>query len=89
MDITKVTEGMRVRLTGPEGHPLHGLTGHADRVFTPEYLWEHEPLTPLSEPFAWLSGQVLVSLDKRPRSGPRNMIWTPYVTVRPGDIEPA
>jgi hypothetical protein len=85
---TGITEGMQVRLLGPEGHELHGATGYADRVMDAAWLWEHQPLTMLGDPFAWPDGQILVSLDKRPRGGPRNTLWTPYVTVSPDDVEP-
>jgi len=90
VDITAVTEGMRVRLRGPEGHELHGATGTVSRVLSTGWLWEHDPVTMMSDPFAWTDGQVLVSLDERPRSQlGRNLPWTPAVAVRPGDIEPA
>ena len=90
MDITEVTKGMRVRLAGPENHELHGATGYADRVMNSDWLWEHEPLTMRGDPFAWPDGQVLVSLNERPRAarGPK-LLWPPYVAVRPQDIEPA
>jgi hypothetical protein len=89
MLLTGITEGMHVRLAGPEDHPLHGATGIADRVFTPAELWATHPLQVMDAPFAWLTGQVLVCLDERPRGGPRAMVWIPYVSVRPEDIEPA
>lgn len=90
MKIAGITEGMRVRLKGPEGHPLHGATGLVGRVTDDAWMWEHDPMTMMSDPFAWPDGQVLVTLDERPRAARgRNLPWTPVVAVRPGDVEPA
>jgi hypothetical protein len=84
-----ITEGMKVRLTAPLDHPLHRAAGVVIRTFTAEQLWEREPMTMLGDPFTWLAGQVLVSLDEpRPRDG-KDRPWTPVVTVRPDDVEDA
>lgn len=84
-----ITEGIRVRFLGPEDHPLHGATGVIVRVFTADELWQRQPMDMLGDPFTWLGGQVLVGLDEpRPRD-PKDRPWTPIVTVRPEEVEPA
>lgn len=86
MELVDVREGMTVRLLGPEGHGLHGHTGIVGRVMSPEWLWANEPMTMLGDPFAWVTGQVLVSLSRPPEGTPGR--WrTPLVVVRPEDIE--
>jgi hypothetical protein len=86
MELEDITEGMTVRLRGPDYHPLHGITGTVLRVLLPDELWRSQPGTLLADPFSWLDGQLLVSLDDRP-DDPAGHRWAPVVTVRPGDAE--
>lgn len=89
MNMKDITEGMKVLLLGPVGHPLHGASGVVIRVFTADELWQRRPVDMLGDPFAWLDGQVLVSLDEpRPRDW-AGRPWTPLVSVAPQDAEDA
>jgi hypothetical protein len=59
-------------------------------TFSAAAMWERRPVDMMAEPFAWTGGQVLVSLDSRPpipyRDDP-DWLWTPVITVRPGEVE--
>lgn len=89
MELKDVREGMKVWLLGPAGHALRGATGDVSRVMDPDWMWVHDPMTMLGDPFAWLTGQVLVSLDDpRPRDF-KGRRWTPVVSVRPEDLAAA
>jgi hypothetical protein len=82
-----VREGATVELKGPDGHLLKGQRGEVGRVMSVDWLNEQRPMDMLVEPFAWVTGQVLVRLF-RPPEGTPGRYRTPYVTVRPEDIEP-
>lgn len=78
----------RVRVLAPAGHPLHRAAGTVVVTISAAELWKTRPVDPMmSEPLAWPDGQVLVSLDERPEDPHTGMLWTPVVTVRPGDVE--
>jgi len=92
MELAEVSEGMHVRLLGPEDHPLHGVTGVVGRVMGAAWMWRNRPSDMMDAPFAWTDGQVLVSLDNRPRlpdrgDGRHCPPWCPLVIVRPEEIE--
>lgn len=82
--------GARVRILAPEGHPLHQATGTVTMVISTAEMWAGRPMIMMGEPLAWPDGQVLVSLDQRPPVPHRNdpdWLWTPVITVRPGQVE--
>jgi hypothetical protein len=89
VNLPDISDGLRIRLLGPDAHPLHGARGVVVRVFTADELWHRQPMDMLGDPFTWLGGQVLVSLDEpRPRDL-KGRPWTPVVTVRPEEVQPA
>ena len=81
--------GGKVRILAPAGHPLHRATGTVTTTASAAALWERRPVDMMAEPLAWADGQVLVTLDERPPApgDPDGWLWTPVVTVRPGEVE--
>jgi hypothetical protein len=89
VNITEIRVRQRVRILAPPGHPLHQAAGVVIGVTTAGQLWSRQPQRMMTEPLAWLTGQVEVRLDECPARNGRaaSGSWPLAVTVQPGQLE--